>query len=223
MRTDPVAQWRTTMERVSSLVESLDEAQLSTHVPACPDWTVRDLLSHMVGLGADVVGGDEPDDHNEQWTQRQVDARRDRPAADLLAEWHALAEDLESWMVERGSRPLNDVVIHEQDLRSAVDRPGARDSEAYATVRDRMVARFQSRLEGLPPIALVGPAWTWCSSGAVEEAGVVLEASDFDLGRALMSRRTPDQLRAWTTRGDVTAHLQAFAGLGDLPQDPLPE
>lgn len=223
MPSDPVAQWRTTMERVSSLVESLDEAQLAARVPACPDWTARDLLSHVVGLGADVVAGDEPDDHNQEWTQRQVDVRRGRTSAELLGEWRALAEDLESWMAEHGSRPLNDVVIHEQDLRSAVDRPGARDTEAYATVRERMVGRFEGRLDGLPPIALVGPSWTWCSSGPVEQAAVVLEASDFDLGRALMSRRTPDQLRAWTTRGDVTAHLPAFAGLGELPQDPLPE
>ncbi|WP_425438586.1 maleylpyruvate isomerase N-terminal domain-containing protein [Pseudonocardia oroxyli] len=25
-------------------------------VPACPDWTARDLFSHMAGLGTDVVG-----------------------------------------------------------------------------------------------------------------------------------------------------------------------
>lgn len=220
---DPVAQWRTSMQRVCELVESLDAARLSGRVPACPDWTVRDLLSHVVGLGADVVAGDEPDDHNASWTERQVETRRDRSAAELLDEWRALADALEDWMRAHGSRPLNDVVIHEQDLRGAVDRPGGRDSESFATVRDRMADRFSGRVGDLPPIALVGPTWTWVSSGGVGEAEVVLEADDFDLGRALMSRRTPDQLRAWTTRGDVTAHLPAFAGLGDLPQQPLPE
>lgn len=34
------------------------------YVPACPDWTAHDLFSHMVGLGADVLVGDQPDDHN---------------------------------------------------------------------------------------------------------------------------------------------------------------
>lgn len=31
------------------------------------------------------------------------------------------------------------------------------------------------------------------------------------------------QLRAWTEAGDVTPYLDAFAGLGDLPEEPLPE
>lgn len=220
---EPVAQWRTSMERVCGLVESLEESMLHAQVPACPNWTVRDLLSHMVGLGADVVAGDEPDDHHARWTQRQVESRRDRTAPQLVAEWRSLADDLEAWMVRHGSRPLNDVVIHEQDLRSAVDRPGGRETEALATVRDRMSDRFRDRLGDLPSIALRGPSWTWCSSGPVEQAVVLLEADDFDLARALMSRRTPDQLRAWTTRGDVTDHLPAFAGLGALPVQPLPE
>ena len=91
---DPVSAWREAFERVCTLVERLGAAELAATVPACPDWTVRDLLSHMVGLGADVLAGDEPDDHNSAWTQRQVEARRDRSAADLLAEWRGLAEPL---------------------------------------------------------------------------------------------------------------------------------
>ena len=66
-------------------------------MPACPDWTVRDLLSHMVGLGADVVAGDEPDDHNAAWTREQVQTRRDRDVAALVAEWQAVAEPLRAW------------------------------------------------------------------------------------------------------------------------------
>ena len=61
---DPVQAWRDAFDRVCALVERLDAAELAATVPACPDWTVRDLLSHMVGLGADVLAGDEPDDHN---------------------------------------------------------------------------------------------------------------------------------------------------------------
>ena len=49
-------------------------------MPACPDWTARDLFSHMVGLGSDVVAGDEPDDHNPDWTAKQVEKRKDRPS-----------------------------------------------------------------------------------------------------------------------------------------------
>ena len=215
--------WREAFERVCTLVERLDADALAATVPACPDWAVRDLLSHMVGLGADVLAGDEPDDHNSAWTQRQVEARRDRPAADLLAEWRGLADQLMAWMQAHGSRPLNDVVIHEQDLRGAVGVVGGRDSDGLRIVRDRMAVRFASALDDQPPIALVSGEWAWCSQGEVGDAVVVVEADAFDLARALTSRRTADQLRSWTRRGDVAPYLDAFAMLGPLPTAPLPE
>lgn len=215
--------WRAAFERVCTLVERLDADALAATVPACPDWAVRDLLSHMVGLGADVLAGDEPDDHNSAWTQRQVEARRDRSAADLLAEWRGLADPLMAWMREHGSRPLNDVVIHEQDLRGAVGVVGGRDSDGLRIVRDRMAGRFAAGVGELPPVALVSGEWTWCSQGEVGDAVVVVEADAFDLARALTSRRTADQLRSWTRRGDVAPYLDAFARLGPLPTAPLPE
>lgn len=215
--TDPIAAWSEAHERVCALVSSLSATEVEARVPACPDWTVRDLLSHVVGLGADVLAGDEPDDHNETWTAAQVEARRDRSAAELVEEWRALAPDLVAWMREHGSRPLNDVVIHEQDLRSAVGRPGAQDTAGLAVVRDRMASRFGSAApEG---IALVGDSWSWGPASAPTR----VRASDFDLFRALTARRTADQLRGWTEAGDVTPYLDAFAALGDLPTEPLPE
>ena len=221
---DEVEAWQEAQQRVCALVEELDAEQLQTRVPATPDWTVRDLLSHMVGLGADVLAGDEPDDHNATWTQAQVEARRDRSAAELLAEWRGLADGLVAWMREHGTRPLGDVVIHEQDLRGAVGRPGGRDSAGFAMIRDRMAARFGRAVGDRPAIALVADdGWTWCSDGDPAEAAVVVAGDGFDLGRAVTSRRTADQLRAMTTRGDVEPYLDAFAGLGPLPDHPLPE
>lgn len=223
---DPVLRWRAAADRVSDLVlavASETPARLEQRVPACPDWTSRDLLSHMVGLATDVLDGDEPDDHNPGWTERQVAQRRDRDVTALVAEWRAHAAGLVEWMREHGSRPLNDVVIHEQDLRGALDRPGARDTPELAIVRERMADRFANKVADLPPIALVGPGWTWVSRGRADEAPTRLEADDFDLARALSSRRTEAQLRSWTVRGDVGPYLPALAGLGDLPQAPLPE
>ena len=52
---------------------------------------------------------------------------------------------------------------------------------------------------------------------------VVVQASDFDLARALVTRRSAAQLRSWTVRGDVTPYLDAFAMLGPLPSADLTE
>src|SRR5689334_13370230 len=142
---DEVTAWQDTVERVCRLVQEAGSERMERRVPATPDWTGRDLLSHMVGLGADVLAGDEPDDHNATWTQAQVDARRGRSAEELVAEWRGLSGDLAAWMREHGTRPLGDAVIHEQDLRGALGVPGARDTEAFGVVRDRMAGRFAVR------------------------------------------------------------------------------
>ena len=77
----------------------------------------------------------------------------------------------------------------------------------------------------MAPIALVGDGgWTWVSDGgAPDDAAVVVRAPDFDLARALMTRRSASQLRSWTERGDIEPYLPAFALLGDLPDRDLTE
>lgn len=226
---DEVQQWREAHARVVGLTTGLSPDRASTPVPACPDWSVKDLLAHVVGVAADVVGGDEPDDHNEAWTQAQVDARRDADVADLLAEWAGSAERLVAWMGEHGTRPLNDVVIHEQDLRGALGEAGARDTTGLRTIRDRMAARFSTAAEALPPLLMVEyrdddvEPWHHVTRGSENDAAVVLSADGFELFRALTSRRTAEQVRAMTVRGDVTPYLDALAGLGPLPDRPLPE
>ena len=220
---DAVEEWGAAYERVRDLLSGVDAQRAATRVPACPDWTVRELLAHMVGLGADVARNDEPDDHNSVWTQRQVDERRDRSVADLLEEWATIVEPLQRWMRDNTSRPLGDIVIHEQDLRGALRVPGAKDTAGLAALRDRMVGDFGAEVQDLAPVALIGDEWSWCSSGAPEDAAVVVRASDFDLTRALMTRRSESQLRGWTERGDIGPYLPGFSGLGRLPETDLSE
>ncbi|MBV2357055.1 maleylpyruvate isomerase family mycothiol-dependent enzyme [Streptomyces sp. J2-1] len=220
---DPVEEWTRARLRVADLVTRTDPAAWELRVPACPDWTARDLLSHMVGLGADVAGGDEPDDHNDTWTARQVAHRRGRTPAELLAEWETVAPALCAWMTAHGPRPLNDMIIHEQDLRGALRVPGAQDTPALRTLRDTFAGRLRDRTAGLPPLALVGTHWRWATSGPPDGAAVVLTAPDFDLTRALFARRSASQLRRWTSQGDIEPYLEGFTALGGLPARDLSE
>jgi uncharacterized protein (TIGR03083 family) len=220
---DAITEWTNTQRRVVELVESLNEDETQRAVPACPDWTVTQLLAHMVGLNADVLAGDEPDDHNSTWTQRQVDHRAGREPADLVAEWLALTQPMQDWMREHGSRPLNDAVIHEQDMRGAVDRPGGRDTDGLVAVRELMAERFATRVRAahLAPVELRSPVWIFSTGDG--DPGLELFAPEFDLTRALMTRRTADQLRQWSTAGTIDPYLPVFASLGPLPDRPLPE
>ena len=87
-------------------------------------------------------------------------------------------------------------------------------------VRQVMAGRIGSKVEDLPPLALVATDedWSWCSRGPVEDAAVRLEASGFDLARALVSRRTPQQLASWTATGDVSAYLPPSRTSGPRPR-----
>lgn len=216
---DPIDEWTQAQQRVVELVSGAPDPEV--RVPACPDWTVRDLFSHMVGLGADVVAGDEPDDHNATWTAAQVQKRRGRTVAELVAEWHEVAEPLRRWMRDHGARPLGDVIIHEQDLRGALHAPGARDTPGLWAVRDRFAGRLADRLPAGPSVALVGETWRWTPTGTVDEAPVLIRAPDFDLARLLMTRRSAAQLERWTERGDAAPYRAAFESLGALPRQDL--
>ena len=220
---DLIEEWTLAQARVIELVSAATPEQAALRVPACPDWTVRDLFSHMVGLGVDVLAGDEPDDHNSTWTEAQVAKRRGDDIPALVREWRTVTAPLQVWMLTRGTRPLGDVIIHEQDLRGALGVPGGQDSGGVRAIRDRFLLRFAERVAELPPVALVGEGWRWASDGEPGAAEVVVAASDFDIARALVTRRSERQLRAWTTRGDVGPYLQAFATLGALPSADLAE
>ena len=223
LHVDAIVEWTNAQRRVMELVEPLDPEECEQGVPACPDWTVTQLLAHMVGLSADVLAGDEPDDHNRTWTQRQVDSRAGRTPADLVTEWRSLTQPMQDWMRQHGVRPLNDVVIHEQDLRGAIGQPGGRDTDGLAAVRDVMAQRFSARIRRakLAPVEMRSPEWIFSTGDSAP--GLVLSAPTFDLCRALMTRRTADQLRQWARMGAVEPYLPMFSGLGPLPEQPLPE
>lgn len=178
----------------------------------------------MVGLDHDVLAGSEPEDHDPDWTRSHVDARAGWSLAEVIAEWDADAPRVEQHVRDTDPRPLNDMVIHEHDLRGALGSPGARDTAGVARVRGVMADRLAGALpDDLAPVRMQSDpdGWEWTSGDG--EPGVVLRASSFDLFRALTSRRTADQLRSWVVAGDVAPYLDHLALLGPLPDAPLPE
>ncbi|MDT9594225.1 maleylpyruvate isomerase family mycothiol-dependent enzyme [Nocardioides zeae] len=228
MAGDPQAAqaWRETYERVRSLVEETDRddpGALDRPVPATPDWSARDLLAHMIGVDRDTLADDVDDELGEAWTQKHVDERSGRSAADLLAEWRDLADDLERFVATQDPAPLGDAVIHEQDLRGALGVPGGRESAGLAAIRDQMAEGLGERLAGRGPVRLQASDTDWVWQSGDGEPAVVLQASAYDLARALTTRRTAEQLRGYTVDGDVDPFLDDFAGLGPLPTEALPE
>jgi uncharacterized protein (TIGR03083 family) len=218
---DAVMEWVHAQARVVELVDGLSTEALEVTVPACPGWTARQLVAHMIGVDADILAGRGDDGDMDGWTQSQVDARQDQDLDTLLAEWRAMTVPVEEWMRANNTRPLGDVIIHEQDLRGALDVPGARETDGLAALRDRMAEGFDQAVSdaGLAPVHLISDAWT--HETGTGEPGLVLIASEFDLTRAMMTRRSAAQLDSYVTAGELEPYLPCFAALGELPTEDL--
>ena len=217
---NPSSEWREGYDRVIALVHEAGDAGLAVTVPACPDWTARDLVAHMIGVGVDSVAGDAPEDNNPGWTRQHIE-QRPGGSADLLAEWARNADSIEKFVGENPA-PLADLLIHEQDLRGALGVSGARDADGQDFVRTAMLGQLGDVLPE-PPLRLqaTDSDWSWQSGDGVP--GAVVAAPLYDLTRGLCSRRTAEQLRGFTLSGSVDPYLDALAVVGPLPEKALKE
>jgi uncharacterized protein (TIGR03083 family) len=126
-----------TRQRIVDVIRaatSTDEAAASRPVPACPGWRVRDVLAHLSGNCTDVAAGNIADAGTDAWTAAQVDARRDLPLDELVAESNEagpmLAAIVDDFPGRYGEQMVADITVHEHDIRGALGMPGARDSRS---------------------------------------------------------------------------------------------
>jgi uncharacterized protein (TIGR03083 family) len=221
-------------ERLQNLLAGLDQAGLAARVPACPAWTVLDVLAHLAGVTADIVNGtyfyDAADAWRDarlaaardQWTAGQVRSRRNGPVQVQLAEWAASAAALEpmlagtnppppgapAWLV---SAPVADLAVHLHDVRGALHLPGDRDAPA-STLGLRIYASWlgqRLRQSGRPALRLRTWDHEWVEGSGPPAAE--LTADPFELFRTLSGRRSLDQVRALAWDGDPEPYLDLLA------------
>ncbi|QGG96045.1 maleylpyruvate isomerase family mycothiol-dependent enzyme [Actinomarinicola tropica] len=194
--------YRTTRERVTSWARGLTPEQATTPVPALPGWTVKDTFAHLAGLAADVVGGNVPAGvPDDEFTAREVAERADRSLPDVLDEWDAAGPRFEEILAALGdAAPKNaavDVWSHEVDVRSALGAPLPVDGGPAERILDVMVRHGVGRSWGdlgVPALRIVLPDEEWVA-GQGEPAGT-LRTDRFELGRVMLGRRSPQQMRA---------------------------
>jgi uncharacterized protein (TIGR03083 family) len=182
---------------VREVVESADDAAMLAVVPATPEWRAHDVLAHLVGVTDDVVNGRLEGIATDAWTQAQVDARTNRSTAELLDEWDKVAPQFEAMLAaapaEIAGQALFDAATHEHDLRNALGAPGARDSEAVGTGWDWIIdARTRAGAHAMCFVVEDGE-----QTSGVGDAVARVQASRFELFRAVSGRRTPDEISGY--------------------------
>jgi uncharacterized protein (TIGR03083 family) len=204
----PSELYRGARDRMTQVVAGLDETDLERPVPATPGWRVRDLLAHVVGVPADVVAGNLDGAGSDPWTAVQVQSRTGRSKAELLAEWAVVAPAVEAMLdsVPQMGRIVFDALSHEQDLRSAVDRPGC-DAGTLDELADGAVVTLVSLAErsGLPLRIELPDGRT---GGPSDAPLTVRPPSGFELFRAVLGRRSAAQVAAWDWSADPSEQLQ---------------
>jgi uncharacterized protein (TIGR03083 family) len=228
MTTEPMAdEYRAARLRMQEIASTLSTELASRMVPACPEWSVHDLFSHVTGIAADLSAGRRPEGGDTQgWVDRQVAERRDRSVADVVAEWDEVGPQFEALIAARPDRLWGltyDTVVHEHDLRNAVEQPGERDSSGVV-----LAAELGLRLVELDLAKHGLPAFRWIDDDGTEHvvgAGapeLTLRSSAFEALRLLGSRRTIEQLHAADFDGDLDRYLPGIVHM-DLPSGELGE
>jgi uncharacterized protein (TIGR03083 family) len=183
-------------QQLSDLGATLDETQWKTPSDL-PEWSVQDLLSHVIGIErlleglppADRLPGEQPAHVRNpigELNEREVAARRDKPGAEVLAEWEelraqrhrTLAAADEEYFAQPMQTPTGpgtmadflatrilDCWVHEQDMRRALGLPATFGPAAEHTV-DRLTT-------ALPMVVGKRAACPEGASVAIELTGAV--------------------------------------------------
>lgn len=200
-------------QRTAELIAGRPASELDRQVPACPEWTVAELVAHLAGVAADVVNGRVAGASTPEWTARQVAERRDRPVAENLAEWQRCGPAIERLLTMRLLtraepgvllRIVHDLTQHEADLRGALGA-GRPPQKAWKPMLDQVVAR-RSRFPG-ELVVMLGDRELRMGDGKPTAA---VEADPYELWRALFGRRSRAQMAAWDWHGDPEPYLDAL-------------
>lgn len=232
-------------ERLCIVLEDLDEARANTSVPACPEWSVRDVVAHHCGLVVDVVSENTPEFFGgfnllDQWrdedvarardelTGRQVAEREGRSLMSLVSEWREATVALLPIMRGEQSFPetvpqifggvlINDLVVHEGDIQIALGLDQAPAGAALSVAVRGYGFSLDYRLKtlGLAPLVLAYDGKTR-QFGGEGQAGATLTATRFDLVRTLASRRTAAEIISLDWSGNPEPYVPILPEYGPV-------
>lgn len=154
-RTTPheyVSHYNSTMTRIIELVSCLSDGDESVIVQACPEWSVKGLVSHVAGLCEALSRGEAPPSDTQVWVDLLVAERANQSLGTTLEQWQACAPQFAE-VAEANVRiaaPITyDLIVHEHDLRHALNLPGERDNDAVLVAMSFGALMIENDLKNL--------------------------------------------------------------------------
>lgn len=201
--------YRHTQARITQLLTGSDAGVWASPVPACPGWSVRDVVSHLTAVAQDWADGRLTGAPTDEETAEHVRRFGGLGETELLHAWSDATDRLHHRVGTTGREPpLGDIACHEHDIRGAIGKPGARDAESVRWTADRLLTMLR------PPVpvrvAVEDREYHSDPEGRVE---IVLHTTRFEALRWRTGRRSRSQLAAMDWSGDparVLDHLCLF-------------
>lgn len=197
----------------------LDGQAGDVEVPACPGWTVKDVVAHLAGFLTAYKGGDSKDAFSPGWGDREVKARQNRSLEECMNEWSELVEDPgDLFESNLGAVAVSDLLAHEQDIRTALNRPGARDDENIVPAVEMGLSFVDKKAQAadLPTLRVVTDEMDRQIGNG--EPIATLHTSTFELFRALHGRRSAEQVREMAWDGNPEPWMSVFFLFGPAEQ-----
>jgi Mycothiol maleylpyruvate isomerase N-terminal domain len=178
-------------------------------VPACPGWTVRDVVAHLTAVAEEWGDGTLAGPPTDAGTAAQIARFGGEDNDGVVAVWTTAAERLDQQAETAGvTPPLGDITCHEHDIRAALSTPGARDSQAVWWTSDQLLTKLRTPV---PLRVIVEDGQYSSNSGPGNE--ICLRTTRFEALRWRTGRRSRAQLQAMDWSEDphaVLEHLHLF-------------
>lgn len=232
-----------THKRVVATAKQMDPA---LPVPACPGWTTRDVIAHLVGLASDVVTGRLDGYAGPEWTAQQLEERSLKSTSDLFDEWERvlpqfldinrdLAKSDLPEMINHVLGPVPktsfesafhvDLLHHEHDLLGAAGHPRRVALPAdIAAMRSQLAnVRLRFAADGLPTLQISPTDADRSWDVGSDTPSAWLSAPVIDILRSFGGRRTLDEISAFRWSGDSDGMAERMVlPFFRAPQRPLP-
>lgn len=206
-----VEKYRAVCERIRLITEGVDPQLV---VPACPEWTVRDVVAHVTGVAEAWVTHDIDDYGGAAWAHAQVDRRSTETIPELISEWRLFIDRFaglpdEPGMGDPAIWAIGDAAVHEADLRAVVAPGTTLPDDTLGLLLQGAVGMWRRPLRnaGAPTLRIELDDGTAMDTG--DDPQVTLRIHRHELFRMLMARRSAAQIRSYDWSGDPEPFLRA--------------
>jgi len=229
------ANYKLARQRLSSLVSDVDDPA-GVPVPACPRWSVHDVIAHLTAVVEDVLAGRLTGPPSDEDTASQVARRENIETALVLAEWAEMAPTFEGMLSEVRVWPgFLDALAHEHDVRGALSAPAGRDSYEMVVASEWLLSNWRPAVPVHVKVGerelTVGPKSEKTDETGTTDSGqthadiadsdvdLTLTTTPFEAFRFRLGRRSRAQLRAMQWSGDPGPVIDKMTVFGPEPYD----